>query len=193
MTTLCASSRTALVRSPFARCLLMAALAPALSAQTAASSASTAEEPVVLNQFTVSTTADKGYRAGNSVSATRVDTPIKDLPFAVSAFTEQFISDIGARELNDIVAYAPGVTSGAKEFTQGNARYSIRGFDGDVTPQRNGFVGNRYVDAGNIARVEVVKGPASLLYGQITPGGTVNYITKRPTTKSRSSLRAGSR
>ena len=99
------------------------------------------------------------------------------------------ISDIGARELNDIVAYAPGVTSGAKEFTQGNARYSIRGFDGDVTPQRNGFVGNRYVDAGNIARVEVVKGPASLLYGQITPGGTVNYITKRPTTKSFVSLK----
>ena len=49
----------------------------------------------------------------------------------------------------------------------------IRGFDGDVTPQRNGFVGNRYVDSGNVQRVEVVKGPASLLYGQITPGGTV--------------------
>ena len=162
----------------------MAALAPALPAQTTPPPVSPTEDPVVLNQFTVTTTADRGYRAGNSVSATRVDTPIKDLPFAVSAFTEQFITDIGARELNDIVAYAPGVTSGAKEFTQGNTRYSIRGFDGDVTPQRNGFVGNRYVDAGNIARVEVVKGPASLLYGQITPGGTVNYITKRPTAKS---------
>lgn len=135
---------------------------------------------IMLSEFQVSTSSDKGYRAGNSVSATRVDTPIKDLPFAISAFTEQFISDIGARELNDIVNFAPGVTSGAKEFTQGNTRYSIRGFDGDVTPQRNGFVGNRYVDAGNIQRVEVVKGPASLLYGQITPGGTVNYITKRP-------------
>jgi iron complex outermembrane receptor protein len=141
-------------------------------------------DTVALPTFTVSTSQDKGYRATNSVSATRVDTPIKDLPFAITAFTEQFITDTGARELTDIVNFAPGVTSGAKEFTQGNNRFSIRGFDGDVTPQRNGFIGNRYVDAGNISRVEVVKGPASLLYGQITPGGTVNYITKRPQDKS---------
>ena len=144
---------------------------------------------MVLSAFEVSTASDRGYRAGNSVSATRIDTPIKDLPFAVSAFTEQFINDIGARELMDVAIYAPGVTSGAKEFTQGNNRYSIRGFDGDVTPQRNGFIGNRYVDAGNIQRVEIVKGPASLLYGQITPGGTVNYITKRPQNDSFVQLR----
>jgi len=136
-------------------------------------------DTIELSPFQVSTTSDSGYRAGNSVSATRIDTPIKDLPFSISAFTEQFIEDIGAHELLDVVSFAPGVTSGAKEFTQGTNRFSIRGFDGDVTPQRNGFVGNRYVDSGNVQRVEVVKGPASLLYGQITPGGTVNYITKR--------------
>jgi iron complex outermembrane receptor protein len=147
--------------------------------QERAAPASIETEVVQLSTFQVTTSADSGYRAGNSVSATRVDTPIKDLPFSISAFTEQFIEDIGALELLDIVNFAPGVTSGAKEFTQGNNRFSIRGFDGDVTPQRNGFVGNRYVDAGNVQRVEVVKGPASLLYGQITPGGSVNYITKR--------------
>ena len=141
-----------------------------------------------MSEFQVTTSADKGYRAGNSVSATRIDTPIKDLPFSISAFTQQFITDIGARELNDVVVYAPGVTTGSKEFTQGNTRLSIRGFDGDVTPQRNGFVGNRYVDVGNIQRVEVVKGPSSLLYGQITPGGTVNYITKRPTKRAFTSI-----
>lgn len=141
-----------------------------------------------MSEFQVTTSADKGYRAGNSVSATRIDTPIKDLPFSISAFTQQFITDIGARELNDVVIYAPGVTTGSKEFTQGNTRLSIRGFDGDVTPQRNGFVGNRYVDVGNIQRVEVVKGPSSLLYGQITPGGTVNYITKRPTKRAFTSI-----
>jgi iron complex outermembrane recepter protein len=146
----------------------------------AGAATSSDDTTITLSAFEVSTSSDRGYRAGNSVSATRVDTPIKDLPFAISAFTEQFIQDIGARELMDVALFAPGVTSGAKEFTQGNNRYSIRGFDGDVTPQRNGFVGNRYVDAANIQRVEIVKGPASLLYGQITPGGTVNYITKRP-------------
>lgn len=164
---------------------LLAFVTPSLFAQVANDSAATSKDEVVtLSPFQVSTTADKGYRAGNSVSATRIDTAIKDLPFSISAFTEQFINDIGALELLDVVSFAPGVTSGAKEFTQGNNRFSIRGFDGDVTPQRNGFVGNRYVDSANITRVEVVKGPASLLYGQITPGGTVNYITKRPTNKN---------
>jgi iron complex outermembrane recepter protein len=158
---------------------------PALSAPTSSSSTDEADDGVVLlSPFTVTTTQDIGYRAGNSVSATRIDTPIKQLPFSVSAFTDQFITDIAAHELNDVAIFAPSVTTGSKEFTQGNTRLSIRGFDGDVTPQRNGFVGNRYVDTGNIERVEVVKGPASLLYGQITPGGTANYITKRPTPKA---------
>jgi iron complex outermembrane receptor protein len=170
----------------FAATLAVAQSAPAVPAAPA-------DEPVRLSTFEVTTTADRGYRAGNSVSATRIDTPIKDLPFSISAFTDQFINDIGALELIDIATFAPGVTSGAKEFTQGNNRFSIRGFDGDVTPQRNGFVGNRYVDAGNVQRVEVVKGPSSLLYGQITPGGTVNYITKRPQKKefTRLKLQAG--
>jgi iron complex outermembrane receptor protein len=172
-------------RRLFVTTSLLFTLAPAaLIAQTAAPVPPRDSETITLSEFQVTTASDKGYRAGNSVSATRIDTPIKDLPFSVTAFTEQFIQDIGARELVDIAVFAPGVTSGAKEFTQGNNRYSIRGFDGDVTPQRNGFVGNRYVDAGNVQRVEVVKGPSSLLYGQITPGGTVNYITKRATSRS---------
>ncbi len=135
-------------------------------------------DTVVLPTFNVSTSLDKGYRAGNSVSATRVDTPIKDLPFAISAFTEQFISDIGARDLSDVVQYAPSVTSAGKEFNGGNSVYAIRGFD--QGPQHNGFVGEAYVDTATVQRVEVVKGPSSLLYGQVAPGGTVNYITKRP-------------
>jgi iron complex outermembrane recepter protein len=153
-------------------------MAPALWAQAPGNSPPvTGAELVKLVVFTVSTSADVGYRAGNSISATRIDTPIKDLPFAISAFTLPFITDINARDLWDVVQYAPGVTSAGKEFTAGNAVYTIRGFD--QKPQRNGFVGDAYVDTVGIERVEVVKGPASLLYGQVSPGGTVNYITKR--------------
>ncbi len=135
------------------------------------------ESIVSLPEFTVSTEADVGYRAGNSVSATRIETPIKDLPFSVNAFTEQFIDDIGARSLGDILAYAPGVTNAAREFGTGNSKVNVRGFESD--PQRNGFTSAGYIDSATISRVEVVKGPASLLYGQIAPGGVVNYISKR--------------
>jgi iron complex outermembrane receptor protein len=151
-------------------------------------SASAPEEVFKLSEFSVSTDQDKGYRAGNSVSATRIDTPIKDLPFSISAFTSQFITDINARDLWDVVQYAPGVTSAGREFNAGNSVYTIRGFD--QAPQHNGFVGEGYIDTVSIERVEVVKGPASVLYGQVAPGGTVNYITKRPTTKRFASVNA---
>ena len=166
-----------LFRLPNLLCAALVAFPVALVAQTPSIEAK--EETLVLSTFTVSTTQDQGYRAGNSVSATRIDTPIKNLPFSINAFTQQFIEDTGARDLQDIVKYAPGVTGAGREFVSGNTRYNIRGFDTSA-PQRNGFVGARYVDPVNIQRVEVVKGPASLLYGAIEPGGTVNYITKKP-------------
>ena len=175
-----------LPRLLFLRGVALVALAGSLPAQT--NPDVPREETLVLSAFTVSTTQDQGYRAANSVSATRIDTPIKNLPFSINAFTQQFIEDTGARDLQDIVKYAPGVTGAGREFVSGNTRFNIRGFD-TSTPQRNGFVGARYVDPVNIQRVEVVKGPASLLYGAIEPGGTVNYITKRPF--ERGSVRLG--
>jgi len=159
--------------------LLFVALATGQTNTPAATENGNKEEVMVLSTFQVTTKADVGYRAGNSVSATRIDTPIKNLPFSISAFTPQFISDIGARDLFDVAQYAPGVTNSAVEFASGNSTYAIRGFN--QNPQRNGFSGEGYIDAATIERVEVVKGPASVLYGEVAPGGTVNYITKRPT------------
>lgn len=156
----------------------------ALDGQTVSAPPTTAaeDEPIVLSRFTVSTTNDSGYRASNSVSATRIDTAIKDLPFAVSAFTELFLSDIGTRDLTDVLKFAPAVTSGSEGFSNGNSFMMVRGFQS--VPQRNGLYSPLYVDGAVIQRVEVVKGPASLFYGQIAPGGVVNYITKRAQEKA---------
>ncbi len=157
-------------------------LAPLGLAQEANQASSKEAETITLSTFTVSTTQDKGYQAGNSVSATRINTAIKDLPFAVSAFTEQFIADIGTKDLTDVLKFAPSVTSGSEGISSGNAFTMVRGFQS--LPQRNGFYSPLYVDGSVIQRVEVVKGPASLFYGQIAPGGVVNYITKRPGTRA---------
>ena len=147
----------------------------------ATAAANTAEEVVQLPSFEVSTSRDVGYLASNSVSATRINAPIIDLPFSISAFTPQFMADIGARNLFDVVTYSAGVKSGGTEFLQGDTSYMIRGFA--QYPLHDGIYespqGNVYVDTVAIDRVEVVKGPASLLYGQIFPGGAVNYISKR--------------
>lgn len=167
---------------PLRRAFVAGALLVAPFSTFAQTAAPQTDEPAYeLPTFSVSTAQDRGYRAGNSVSATRIDTPIKNLPFSVNAFTEDFIADIGARSLEDILNFAPGVTSAAREFGTGTTKVNVRGFESD--PQRNGFPSSGYIDAATVARVEVVKGPASLLYGQIAPGGVVNYLSKRPSDK----------
>lgn len=163
---------------------------PARDGPTTAGSATApggkADDVLQLSPFQISGHNDKGYFAANSVSASRINTPIKNLPFAVSAFTSQFITDTGAEKLLDIISYSPGVKSAVINVQLGDATFSIRGFS--QAPQRNGFynspLANNFVDPQNVERVEVVKGPASLLYGQVSPGGTANYITKSPAPKA---------
>jgi iron complex outermembrane receptor protein len=140
---------------------------------------------VRISPFDVSTRLDSGYRASNSVSGSRFDSPIRDLPFAIQAFTESFIQDQKPRNIFDVARYSPGVTYRSNDFNEGNANLAIRGFAVSATPGnvqilRDGFHGPSIFDFTNISRVEVVKGPASFLYGQVAPGGIVNVITKNP-------------
>lgn len=140
---------------------------------------------VRVSPFEVSSALDSGYLASNSVSASRFDAPIRELPFAIQAFTEAFIRDQKPRDIFDIARYAPGVTYRSNDFNEGNANLAIRGFavsstPGNVQILRDGFHGPSIFDFTNITRVEVVKGPSSFLYGQVAPGGMVNVITKSP-------------
>ena len=141
---------------------------------------------VRISPFDVSLYLDKGYQPSNSVSASRLDSPIRDLPFAIQAFTESFIDDQQPRDLFDVARYSPGVTYRSNDFNEGNANLAIRGFavssvnGGNIAVMRDGFHGPTIFDFTNIARVEVVKGPSSFLYGVVAPGGIVNIITKSP-------------
>ena len=140
------------------------------------------EEIVQLSPFVVSTSKDIGYRASNAVSATRMNTPIKDIPISITAFTEEFINDINPTLFNEVVSYAPGVTKTNANFGGTRDMINIRGFEQN-SPLRNGFAGAGLIDPAVIARVEVSRGPSSVLYGSLAPGGVVNYITKRPMAK----------
>lgn len=140
---------------------------------------------VKVSPFDVSTRFDSGYRASNSISGSRLDTPTRALPFAIQVFTESFIEDQKPRNIFDIARYSPGVTYRSNDFNEGDANLAIRGFAvsstaGAVQILRDGFHGPSVFDFTNISRVEVVKGPASFLYGQVAPGGIVNVITRNP-------------
>lgn len=151
---------------------------------------------VQISPFNVSTIYDLGYRASNSVSGSHFDAPIQKLPFAIQAFTGSFIDDQKPVNIFDVMRYSPGVTYRSNDFNEGNANLTIRGFTigsiagGNIQVLRDGFYGPSIFDFTNIARVEVVKGPSSFLYGQVAPGGIVNIITKNPQPTFSSSINA---
>lgn len=189
----------AIISIVFACILLMFYQAAAISAETSGATADVHAKDIAdmditelvevrVSPFDVATRLDSGYRASNSVSASRFDTPIRELPFAIQAFTASFIEDQKPVNIYDIARYSPGVTYRSNDFNEGNANLAIRGFTvsntpGNVQILRDGFHGPSIFDFTNISRVEVVKGPASFLYGQVAPGGIVNVITKSPQPK----------
>lgn len=132
-----------------------------------------------LDPFVVDATGDRGYYASNAVSGTRVNMLIQDLPQNLLVITEELLRDVAATTIFEALEYAGGVVQGGERDTPNQV--IIRGFATDW-PLRNGIkrVG-AMADAANISRMEVVKGPAAILYGQSGLGGVVNYITKTPT------------
>lgn len=135
--------------------------------------AAQSEEPVKLSDFVVSTNQDSGYRATNTIAATHIDTPIKDVPFNMQVIMPSFMKDIAAFDVQTALEYVPGVTAAT------DTGASIRGFQANWT-QRDGFQWLDPDDVVNVDRIEVVRGPSAVLYGQGQPGGFVNYVTKTP-------------
>ena len=156
------------------RCIaLLVALTPVVFGQAAAPSAKT-DETLKLSEFTVTENADDSYVASESITGTRVRTPIKDLTFTVNVITSEFLQDFAYFEINDL-----GYTSSVNNFDNGGGNVNIRGY-GATSYLRNGFLRLGLVDRVNVDRIEVIKGPAAAIYGMTTPAGMVNIITKRP-------------
>lgn len=121
----------------------------------------------------------EGYSVPDASTATRTDTPLRDIPQSIQVVPRQVIEDQQITRISDAVRNVSGVTV-QREYGDYSDAYNIRGFTTYDT-LRNGFKGySTIVPSNNIERVEVFKGPASVLYGQFEPGGVVNYITKQP-------------
>ena len=130
-----------------------------------------------------------GFVATRTASGMKTDTPIIEVPQSVSVITADRIEQLGANTLPEALGY----TAGVRPSTYGSdTRYdwlSIRGFDAyypgiyfdGLFARNNNTWAAWKVEPYGAERIEVLKGPSSVLYGQMNPGGTVNVITKRPT------------
>jgi iron complex outermembrane receptor protein len=158
--------------------------ATALNAQTAPAAATpAADETIQLSPFTVSTDKDSGYRASNSIAGTRTNTPIKDIPMNIQVFTKDLAEDLLITNQVDFEAYnASLMNGGADRFSdnpiqQTYQAFLFRGFRQNWG-LRDGIREYDPIDTQNLARVEVIKGPAAALYGLAYPGGVMNNIKK---------------
>ncbi|WP_442965213.1 TonB-dependent siderophore receptor [Pseudomonas sp. JDS28PS106] len=141
-----------------------------------------AAEQTTLPATQVSADAEQAYTASSASTASKSDVPLKDEAQSVIVVTPRTIADYGVQSLDDAMKFVSGVSQGN---TLGNTKDSLvkRGFgtndDGSIL--RDGV---RSVVSHNFSattdRVEVLKGPASLLYGAMEPGGLINVISKQP-------------
>ena len=145
----------------------------------------TKDDAIVLSPFEVISDNDRGYQAANTLGATRTNVAIRDLPMQMNVVTEQLMLDRALFDLDQVLDVIPGT---ARVFNEFVPQANIRGFDSSAA-MRNGVRGLTTPDMNSIARVETLKGPAALLYGQTQPGGVINYITKNPSPQKKTSLR----
>jgi iron complex outermembrane recepter protein len=124
------------------------------------------------------------YSGASSNAAARLPADPMDLPVAGVSISRAVLDDQGVIRAAEAVRNVSGVTRNPAYlgFTDS---YRIRGFRSDIGLW-NGFRRDFYftfTDTAHLERVEVIKGPASVTYGDLEPGGVVNYVTKRPSKK----------
>ncbi len=139
--------------------------------------------------------SDAGYRAIQSATASKTNTSVLEIPRSISVVTRRRMDDQKSQTLTEVLGYVPGIF--APPFAAGDGQagdlFFIRGFN--ATDYGYGLLrdglrvqGNRYDTTSEpfgLERVEVFRGPTSILYGENAPGGVVNLVSKRPTVDSR--------
>ncbi|MGD1904978.1 MAG: TonB-dependent siderophore receptor [Leptolyngbyaceae cyanobacterium] len=130
----------------------------------------------------VVTGEEDDYFVPEASSATRTDTPILDTPASIQVIPRQVIEDQQVVRLDEALSNVSGVNF-AGTFVGTSLNFNVRGFDAptlrDGVQEFGGFTGASPAIT-NIERVEVLKGPASILYGQVNPGGIINLVTEQP-------------
>ncbi len=127
-----------------------------------------------------------GYVAENSSSATKMNTPIISTPASVSVVTRQQIDEQQVQSVPEALRYSAGVQPESRGAMTALDYIYARGFpvnqyqDG-LRLQMSGGYALPQIDPYHLERIEVLRGPASVLYGQGDLGGTVNLVSKRPT------------
>ncbi|MEH2071678.1 MAG: TonB-dependent siderophore receptor [Nostoc sp.] len=147
--------------------------------QTQPTQPSTSDEPIEL----VVTGEQDGYNATDASIGTKTDTPLRDVPQSIQVVPQQVIKDQQLYRLGDVLKNVPGVVQSGSSPRSVFESYLIRGFNSSEI-LKDGLLDRSLANGGyesvTVDRIEVLKGPASVLFGQGSLGGIVNIVTKQP-------------
>lgn len=147
--------------------------------------------PVAEKQTQTSfTSPPDSFVATRSAAGTKTDTPILETPQSISVITSDQMQTRGVRTVNEALQYTPGVYTQIGGFDPRYDSFKIRGFnsqgfgtfrDGLKELGSADYFGHFRNEIYGMERIDVIRGPSSVLYGQTAPGGLINIVTKRPT------------
>lgn len=160
-----------------------------LRAQQAATPPPTAkDEPIRLQPFEVDASNDSRYRAASTLAGSRLNSSLKDVASVIDVYTKDFMDDIGATTLEQVLAYANNLERDTEDTIHGLAnlnistsnsfRYRIRGLP--ASRARGYFEFDFPIDTYISDRLDESRGPNAILFGFGSPGGIVNSSTKQP-------------
>jgi iron complex outermembrane receptor protein len=178
-------------RGASAAALFIAGAGSAACAQDASQPGVTVLNPITVEGQGGAAGPVNGYVPNRTATGSKTDTPIEEIPQAVSVIGREELEDRQVRKVDEALRYTPGVF--AQPFgTDSDTDWAfIRGFDVTQTgmflnnlPLYQYAFGGFKIDPFTLERIEVLKGPASALYGGSSPGGIINLVSKRPTTEA---------
>ncbi|EAP73410.1 Ferrichrome-iron receptor [Ralstonia solanacearum UW551] len=176
---------TGTVMPPKRLCLSLAVLGTLPFAQAALADEATKAAPAVqagtLPAATVTGTRSRtSYDTPVATTATKIAAPLREIPQSVNVVPHAVIQDQGALSLNDTLRNVPGVSASLGDAQRDQV--TIRGFSAINDQYVDGLRDDAlyFRDLSNVDRVEVLKGPAAVLYGRGSSGGIINRVTKKP-------------
>ncbi|BCT67947.1 TonB-dependent siderophore receptor [Nitrosospira sp. NRS527] len=144
--------------------------------------ATVADQPAALPPINVSastiTSPTDGYMATKSFSATRTDTPLRDVPQSITVVTQEMIKDQTMLSIGDVVRYVPGVNPSQGEGNRDTVIFRGSSSTGDFYVDGLRDDVQYFRDLYNVDRVEVLKGSNGMIFGRGGAGGVINRVIK---------------
>ena len=139
-----------------------------------------ADDGMPMQQVTITGTAESGYGASRSTTATKTDTALRDTPQAITVVTKELMRDQAMQSMADVIRYVPGVVTAQGEGNRDTAVFRGNSSTGDffIDGMRDDV--QYYRDFYNIDSVEALKGSNAMIFGRGGSGGVINRVSKQP-------------